>query len=107
MNFYNLNTIMDNVNVHNKYLLTSVVARRALQISEMKGSKVGLGSGDPDEKAISMALADMEAGNVQVQLQHETVADAIENELENETETKTPDVDFDSQENTVAQPSQE
>ena len=53
-----------------------------------------------------MALADMEAGNVQVQLQHETVADAIENELENETETKTPDVDFDSQENTVAQPSQ-
>jgi DNA-directed RNA polymerase subunit K/omega len=107
MNFYNLNTIMDNVNVHNKYLLTSVVARRALQISEMKGSKAGLGSGDPDEKAISMALADMEAGNVQVQLQHETVADAIENELENETETKTPDVDFDSQENTVAQPSQE
>ena len=98
---------MDNVNVHNKYLLTSVVARRALQISEMKGSKAGLGSGDPDEKAISMALADMEAGNVQVQLQHETVADAIENELENETETKTPDVDFDSQENTVAQPSQE
>ena len=107
MNFYNLNTIMDNVNVHNKYLLTSVIARRALQISEMKGSKAGLGSGDPDEKAISMALADMEAGNVQVQLQHETVADAIENELENETETKTPDVDFDSQENTVAQPSQE
>ena len=107
MTFYNLNTIMDNVNVHNKYLLTSVVARRALQISEMKGSKAGLGSGDPDEKAISMALADMEAGNVQVQLQHETVADAIENELENETETKTPDVDFDSQENTVAQPSQE
>ena len=107
MNFYNLNTIMDNVNVHNKYLLTSVVARRALQISEMKGSRAGLGSGDPDEKAISMALADMEAGNVQVQLQHETVADAIENELENETETKTPDVDFDSQENTVAQPSQE
>ena len=107
MNFYNLNTIMDNVNVHNKYLLTSVVARRALQISEMKGSKAGLGSGDPDEKAISMALADMEAGNVQVQLQHETVADAIENELENETETKTPDVDFDSQEKTVAQPSQE
>ena len=107
MNFYNLNMIMDNVNVHNKYLLTSVVARRALQISEMKGSKAGLGSGDPDEKAISMALADMEAGNVQVQLQHETVADAIENELENETETKTPDVDFDSQENTVAQPSQE
>ena len=106
MNFYNLNTIMDNVNVHNKYLLTSVVARRALQISEMKGSKAGLGSGDPDEKAISMALADMEAGNVQVQLQHETVADAIENELENETETKTPDVDFDSQANTVAQPSQ-
>ena len=52
MNFYNLNTIMDNVNVHNKYLLTSVVARRALQISEMKGSKAGLGSGDPDEKAI-------------------------------------------------------
>ena len=47
MNFYNLNTIMDNVNVHNKYLLTSVVARRALQISEMKGSKAGLGSGDP------------------------------------------------------------
>ena len=107
MNFYNLNTIMDNVNVHNKYLLTSVVARRALQISEMKGSKAGLGSGDPDEKAISMALADMEAGNVQVQLQHETVADAIENELENEAETKTPDADSDSQENTVAQPSQE
>ena len=53
-----------------------------------------------------MALADMEAGNVQVQLQHETVADAIENELENEAETKTPDVDSDSQENTVAQPSQ-
>ena len=107
MNFYNLNTIMDNVNVHNKYLLTSVVARRALQISEIKGSKASLGSGDPDEKAISMALADMEAGNVQVQLQHETVADAIENELENEAETKTPDVDSDSQENTVAQSSQE
>lgn len=84
MNFYNLNKIMDNVNVHNKYLLTSVVARRALQISEMKGSKAGLGSGDPDEKAISMALADMEAGNVEVLLQQETVADAIENELVNE-----------------------
>ena len=69
--------------------------------------EVRVGHEDPDEKAISMALADMEAGNVQVQLQHETVADAIENELENETETKTPDVDFDSQENTVAQPSQE
>ena len=92
MNFYNLNKIMDNVNVHNKYLLTSVVARRALQISEMKGSKAGLGSGDPDEKAISMALADMEAGNVEVLLQQETVADAIENELVNEAaETKTSD----------------
>ena len=92
MNFYNLNKIMDNVNVHNKYLLTSVVARRALQISEMKGSKAGLGSGDPDEKAISMALADMEAGNVEVLLQQETVADAIENELVNEVaEAKTSD----------------
>ena len=84
MNFYDLNKIKDNVNVHKKYLLTSVAARRALQISEMKGSKTGLGSGDPDEKAISMALADMEAGNVEVQLQHETVADAIESELEYE-----------------------
>ena len=99
MNFYDLNKIMDNVNVHNKYLLTSVVARRALQISEMKGSKAGLGSGDPDEKAISMALADMEAGNVEVQLQHETVADAIESELENEAvESKTPSVTSENKE---------
>ena len=102
MNFYDLNKIMDNVNVHNKYLLTSVVARRALQISEMKGSKAGLGSDDPDEKSISMALADMEAGNVEVQLQHETVADAIESELENEAaETKTSDETSEVQEEPV------
>ena len=85
MNFHNLSKIMDNVNVHNKYLLTSVVARRALQISEMKGSKADIGSGDPDEKAISMALADMEAGNVEVHLRHETVTAAIESELEGES----------------------
>lgn len=85
MNFYNVNKIMDNVGVHNKYLLTSVIARRALQISEMKGNRAVIaGSGDPDQKAISLALADMEAGNVQVQLKHETIADAIESELEGE-----------------------
>ena len=75
---------MDNVDVHNKYLLTSVVARRALQISEMKGSKAALENGDPDQKSISMALADMEAGNVQVHFKHQTVAAAIESELEGE-----------------------
>ena len=84
MNFYNLNKIMDNVGVHNKYLLTSVVARRALQLSEMKGSKAALENGDPDQKAISMALADMEAGNVEVHFKHQTVAAAIESELEGE-----------------------
>lgn len=108
MNFYNLNKIMDNVNVHNKYLLTSVVARRALQISEMKGSKAGLGSGDPDEKAISMALADMEAGNVEVLLQQETVADAIENELVNEVaEANTSDDAQSGEEDLVEPPPQE
>lgn len=85
MNFYNVNKIMDNVGVHNKYLLTCVIARRALQISEMKGNRAVLAGGsDPDQKAISLALADMEAGNVQVQLKHETIADAIESELEAE-----------------------
>ena len=37
MNFHNLDKIMDNVNVHNKYLLTAVIAQRARQISEVKG----------------------------------------------------------------------
>ncbi len=79
MNFHNLNKIMDNVNVHNKYLLTTVIARRARQISEMKG-RFRLENCEPGEKAISLALADMEAGNVQVKLEHETIAAAIESE---------------------------
>lgn len=37
MNFHNLDKIMDNVNVHNKYLLTAIIAQRARQISEVKG----------------------------------------------------------------------
>ena len=70
---------MDNVNVHNKYLLTTVIARRARQISEMKG-RFMLENCEPGEKAISLALADMEAGNVQVTLEHETITAAIESE---------------------------
>ena len=83
MNFHNLDKIMDNVNVHNKYLLTAITAQRARQISEVKGVNEILEK-HPDEKAISLALCDMEDGNVSVQLQAETIPDAIENELESE-----------------------
>lgn len=83
MNFHNLDKIMDNVNVHNKYLLTAVIAQRARQISEVKGVN-GILEKHPGEKAISLALCDMEDGNVSVQLQTETIPDAIENELESE-----------------------
>lgn len=83
MNFYNLDKIMDNVNVHNKYLLTAIIAQRARQISEVKGVNELL-ERHPRQKAISLALCDMEDGNVSVQLQTETIPDAIGNELESE-----------------------
>ena len=83
MNFHNLDKIMDNVNVHNKYLLTAIIAQRARQISEVKGVN-GILEKHPGEKAISLALCDMEDGNVSVHLQTETIPDAIENELESE-----------------------
>ncbi len=78
MKFHNVDKIMDNIGVHNKYLLTSVIAQRARQISEMKGRRPGAeNGGDPAEKAISLALEDMEEGNVHVQLRAATVADAV------------------------------
>ena len=61
MNFHNLDKIMDNVNVHNKYLLTAIIAQRARQISEVKGVN-GILEKHPGEKAISLALCDMEDG---------------------------------------------
>ena len=60
MNFHNLDKIMDNVNVHNKYLLTAIIAQRARQISEVKGVN-GILEKHPGEKAISLALCDMES----------------------------------------------
>lgn len=83
MHFHNIDKIMDNINVHNKYLLTSIIAERARQISEMRGVNP-IQERHPGEKAVSLALCDLEDGNVTVQLQNETIPDAIENELENE-----------------------
>lgn len=83
MNFYNLEKIMDNVGVHNKYLLTSVIAQRARQISEVRGVNE-VAERHPGEKSIALALADLEDNNVSVQLQNETIPDGIENELEAE-----------------------
>lgn len=83
MNFHNLDKIMDNVNVHNKYLLTAIIAQRATQISENKGVNQVLAR-HPGEKAISLALSDLEDGNVTVQLQNEKITDVIESEMESE-----------------------
>ncbi len=85
MNFHKLDKIMDNINVHNKYLLTSIVAQRARQIVESRGVS-GLQIRHPDEKSISLALTDLEEGNVIVQLQEETISDVIENEMSAEAE---------------------
>ncbi len=80
MNFHKLDKIMDNINVHNKYLLTSIVAQRARQIVETRGIN-DLQARYPDEKSISLALTDLEEGNVVVQLQEETISDVIESEI--------------------------
>lgn len=80
MKFYNMGKIMDNVGIQNKYLLTTIVAERARQISTDQSAEHSREGSD--EKAISIALADMEAGNVKVILRNETIADAIESELE-------------------------
>lgn len=83
MKFYDVSKIMDNINVHNKYLLTSVISQRARQISEMKSRRVGSeneGAPEPEEKAISLALEDMERGNVHVELRAATITGAIEEE---------------------------
>ena len=77
MKFYNMSKIMENVNIHNKYLLTTIIAERARQISR---DQAALRDSTHEEKAISLALADMEAGNVTVHLQNDTIAAAIENE---------------------------
>lgn len=83
MKFYNMGKIMDNVNVYNKYLLTTIISERARQISNDHSASTAWDK-HPDEKAISVALADMEAGNVVVKLNSETIPDAIESELEGE-----------------------
>lgn len=83
MHFHNIDKIMDNINVHNKYLLTTIIAERARQISEVRGVNP-VQEKHPGEKAVSLALCDLEDNNVIVQLQNETIPDAIENELENE-----------------------
>ena len=91
MRFYNMEKIIENIDVKNKYLLTSIVAHRARQISETKGRNV-LDKG-AEEKYISMALADMEAGRVAVTLQNDNIPDVIESEVnlnENE-ETENPE----------------
>ncbi len=80
MNFHKLDKIMDNINVHNKYLLTSIVAKRARQIVETRGVN-DLQARFPDEKSISLALTDLEEGNVIVQLQEERISDVIESEM--------------------------
>ena len=94
MKFHNIAKIMDNVGVHNKYLLTFVVAQRARQISEIKGEN-DVAARHPGEKPISLALADMEDGNVCVEQKNETIVDAIESEgkeqeAANESEASQP-----------------
>ena len=79
MKFHNLAKIMDSVGVSNKYLLTFVVAQRARKLSETKGEN-DVAARHPGEKPISLALADMEDGNVYVEQKNETIVDAIESE---------------------------
>ncbi len=71
MHFFDMEKVANNVNVHNKYLLTSIVAHRARQISEMKRQRPQ--DCNAEEKYISMALADMETGRVEVHLQAEKI----------------------------------
>ncbi len=70
MRFFDMEKVADNVDVHNKYLLTSIVAHRARQISEMKRRRLQVSA---EEKYISMALDDMENDRVAVQLQAEKI----------------------------------
>lgn len=78
MHFYNMDKIAQNVGISNKYLLTSIVAHRARQISETKSRRI-LEAG-ADEKYISLALADMEAGEVEVHLQAEKIPSVADND---------------------------
>ncbi|MDY3868484.1 MAG: DNA-directed RNA polymerase subunit omega [Pyramidobacter sp.] len=100
MRFYNMDKIADNINIHNKYLLTSIIAQRARQISETKGRAFEKGS---DEKYISLALADMEAGHVKVSLPKDAIPDAIENEVnlterENASAEESPEAEISADE---------
>ncbi len=83
MDFHNIERIMKNVNVENKYLLTTIISERARQISEEHGINP-IQAKYPALKAVSLALTDLEEGNVTVQLQNETIPDAIEKEIESE-----------------------
>ncbi|MGI6075609.1 MAG: DNA-directed RNA polymerase subunit omega [Pyramidobacter sp.] len=83
MEFHNIERIMDNVKVNNKYLLTTIISERARQISEEHGTNP-IQAKHPTLKAVSLALTDLEEGNVTVQLQNETIPDAIEKEIESE-----------------------
>lgn len=86
MDFHNIERIMKNVNVENKYLLTTIISERARQISEERGINP-IQAKYPALKAVSLALTDLEEGNVTVQLQNETIPDAIEKEIESEDAT--------------------
>lgn len=101
MKFYNLDKIMDNVNVHNKYLLTSVVAQRARQISDMLNEDAP--EETPEEKAIALALGDIEAGNVSVTLGKESVSGGIEDELDEDRTAKTDSGDAEGEETADAE----
>jgi DNA-directed RNA polymerase subunit K/omega len=60
MKFYDMDKIAKKNNINNKYLLTSVVAIRARQISEMKGRILD----EKDEKFISLAMDDLDKGRI-------------------------------------------
>lgn len=62
MRFYDMNRIASNTSIHNKYMLTYVVAMRARQLSESRSCCPI--EGMAEEKYISVSLAEMEAGMI-------------------------------------------
>lgn len=60
MKFYDMDKIAKKNKINNKYLLTSVVAIRARQISEMKGRILD----EKNEKFISLAMDDLDKAKI-------------------------------------------
>lgn len=60
MKFYDMDKIAKKNEINNKYLLTSVVAIRARQISEMKGRILD----EKNEKFISLAMDDLDKARI-------------------------------------------